>query len=188
MGVGSGGEVFEVEALAEVFGTRTNLVVGFLQCPDDVEFIAQEPGTSGICEPVAKSISSRACLPQLVVARHSHRFSCRGLSGRSLLPSDSAATPDSARWFGWRRGPAETGSARGPRPRPGIISRRSSAYHGGKLTDDFRFASRTSSRCAGSFARSAPQGSFPDISGGARAETMDLPINQPPPSRCRSQP
>jgi len=41
MGVGSGGEVFEVEALAEVFGTLTNLVVGFLQCPDDLEFIAR---------------------------------------------------------------------------------------------------------------------------------------------------
>ena len=76
----------------------------------------------------------------------------------------------------------------GPRQIRGIISRRSSSYRGEQAYRRFRFAVRTSSRYARSFARSAPQGSFPDIFGGGPAGTRGLPINRPRPSRRRSQP
>ena len=81
------------------------------------------------------------------------------------------------------RGPAGTESARGPRPSRGIISRKSASYHGGQAYRRARFAVRTWSRYARSFVRSATQGSFPDISGDAPAETKGPPTRWKPPNR-----
>ena len=73
---------------------------------------------------------------------------CRAPADRLPLPSESAATPGIVPWSGWRRGRAGTESARGPRRPRGIISRRSSSYHGGLAYRRALLAARTWSGCA----------------------------------------
>ena len=57
-GLHSDGQSFGVETLREVFGAATNDVVRFLQCPDDIKFVAA-PELPAHLEYTGKSVYMR---------------------------------------------------------------------------------------------------------------------------------